>query len=163
MNPLTKSTEDYLEAILVIGLDKKTIRKKHIAKHLKVKMPSVASAIKRLAQGNLVKNEHYGEVELTKKGRDLAKSIYKRHKTVSKFLNNFLGIDSAIAEKDACKIEHYLSSQATSRLLKFIEFLENYPQEEETWLSSFYNFVQTGKCKSCRKDKNRKKANRRKL
>ena len=140
-NYLTKSTEDYLETILVLSLEKKAVRVKDLAKHLNVKSPSVVSAIKYLAKKNLVKHEHYGCVELTEKGEILAKAIYKRHKTLFKFLHNFLGINQSTAEKDACRIEHYLTPETMERILKFIEFLETYPKEEQNWLSSFYDFI----------------------
>ena len=158
MNNLTQSSEDYLEAILVISLNSKVVRIKDLAKYLKVKMPSVVSAVKHLAQKNLVRHEHYGYVELTEEGEALAKAIYKRHKTLFKFLHNFLGIDSTIAEKDACKIEHYVTSETMSRLLKFIEFVETCPEGQPYWLSSFYHFAKTGKrLRPCNKNENRKK------
>ncbi len=153
LNYLTKSTEDYLETILVLSLEKKVVRVKDLAEHLKVKGPSVVSAIKYLAEKNLVKHEHYGYVELTEKGEALARTIYDRHKTLFKFLHNFLGVNPAIAEKDACRIEHFLTPQTMERILKFIEFVETCPQGEPGWLSNFYHFVKTGKrpetCKKC--------------
>lgn len=160
MNDLTQSNEDYLEAILVIGLGKKVVRIKDLAKHLKVKMPSVVSGIKHLAKKNLVQHEHYGYVELTEKGKVLAKATYKRHKTLFKFLHNFLGIDSAIAENDACRMEHYVTSETMSRLLKFIKFVESCPEGQPDWLSSFYHYAKTGRRpKPCKEAKeSRKKA-----
>jgi len=155
MNSLTHSNEDYLEAILVISLGKKVVRIKDIAKHLNVKMPSVVSSVKHLSQKNLVRHEYYGYVKLTKEGEVLAKDTYKRHKTLFKFLHNFLGINSAIAEKDACGMEHYVTQETMSRLLKFIEFVETCPGGKPTWLSSFYYFAKTGKrpkpCKEAKK------------
>lgn len=155
MNDLTQSSEDYLEAILVIGLSRKVVRIKDLAKYLKVKMSSVVSAVKHLAQKNLVRHEHYGYVELTEEGEVLAEAIYKRHKTLFKFLHNFLRIDSSIAENDACQIEHYIAPETMSRLLKFIEFVETCPEGQPRWLSSFYHFAKTGKRpKSCNKSEN---------
>ena len=157
MNNLTQSSEDYLEAILVISLNKKVVRIKDLAKHLNVKMPSVVSSVKNLSQKNLVRHEHYGYVELTKEGEVLAKATYKRHKTLFKFLHNFLGVNSAIAEKDACGMEHYVTQETMSRLLKFIEFVETCPGGKPTWLSSFYYFAKTGKrpkpCKEAKKSR----------
>ncbi|MCP2604636.1 metal-dependent transcriptional regulator [Candidatus Aminicenantes bacterium AH-873-B07] len=153
INYLTKSTEDYLETILVLSLEKRVVRIKDLAEHLNVKRPSVVSAVKYLKKKNLVKHEHYGYVELTEKGKALAKSIYKRHKALYKFLHNFLGIHSSIAEKDACRIEHFLTPETMERILKFIEFIETCPRREPNWLSNFYHFVKTGKlpdvCRKC--------------
>ncbi len=152
-NYLTKSTEDYLETILILSLDKKVVRIKDLAQHLNVKKPSVVSAVKYLKRKNLVRQEHYGHVELTEEGEAVAKKIYKRHKALYKFFHNFLGISPSTAEKDACRIEHFLAPETMERILKFIEFIENCPKKEPNWLSNFYHFVETGKlpesCKRC--------------
>jgi DtxR family Mn-dependent transcriptional regulator len=158
MNSLTQSNEDYLEAILVIGLSKKVVRIKDLAEYLKLKRPSVVSGIKHLAKKNLVQHEHYGYVELTEKGEVLAKATYKRHKTLFKFLHNLLGIDSAIAEKDACRMEHYVTSETFNQLLKFIEFVESCPEGQPGWLSSFYQYAKTGnRPKPCKEAKESRK------
>ncbi|MCP2599248.1 metal-dependent transcriptional regulator, partial [Candidatus Aminicenantes bacterium AC-335-B20] len=67
--------------------------------------------------------------------------------------HNFLGIDPSIAEKDACRIEHFLTPETMERILKFIEFIEICPKKSPNWLNNFYYFVKTGKlpeiCKKC--------------
>ena len=145
MTTLTESAEDYLEAILIIDEKKKVVRIKDIAKHLNVKMPSVAVMINKLAKKNLVRHERYGYVELSEEGLQQAKLIYKRHKILFNFFHNFLGVDTSIAEEDACKIEHYLHPKTLKRMLKFLEFIETCPEEKPLWLSNFYTFLKTGK------------------
>jgi Mn-dependent DtxR family transcriptional regulator len=158
MGDLTQSNEDYLEAILVISLDNNVVRIKDLAKYLKVKTPSAVSAVKSLSKKNLVIHEHYGYLELTKKGEAAAKAVYKRHKILFKFLHDFLGIDPEIAEKDACSIEHHVAPETMDRLIKLIEFVESCPEKHPTWLSNFYHFARTGKrLKPCKEAKESRK------
>lgn len=149
---LTPSLEDYLEAVLVISQKKKVIRIKDIVKHLGVKAASVVGAMKTLTDRSLVVHERYGYVDLTDKGVRIAKDIYKRHKVLTKFFHEILGVDLRIATKDACRIEHYIDKKTLERIVKFIEFIETSPDEEPLWLSHFYHFLKTGtRPESCSK------------
>lgn len=145
MDELTPSLEDYLEAILVVSLEEKVVRIKNIVKFLGVKAASVIGAMKTLSDKGLVVHERYGYIELTRKGREIAKEIYKRHKTLSKFFHEILGVDLEIAAKDACKIEHYINKKTLDRIVKFIEFIEACPEGEPLWLSSFHYFIKYGR------------------
>ncbi len=117
---LSQSSEDYLETIYIIKEKQGNIRIKDIAKHLNVKLPSVTFAIKKLAKKNLVIYEKYGLVKLTKKGEEIAKNTYKKHKTLSEFFIKILKIDEKTASKEACKMEHGLSKKTLNKLILFI-------------------------------------------
>ena len=145
MSVLTQSKEDYLEAILVIGLEKKWVRVSDLADYLGVKMSSVAAGVRFLAEKGLVNHEKYGYIELTREGVRVAKQIYARHKTLYKFLHDFLGLSEPVAWRDACRMEHILDAKTMKRLLKFLEFIETCPEGEPLWLSNFHSFLKTGK------------------
>lgn len=118
---LTKSEEDYLEAIYIIQREKKVVRIKNIAKHLNIKLPSVTEAIKKLSKKSLTIYEKYGYVQLTNKGKKHAQEVFKKHQTVFTFLTKILQVKKEIALKDACLIEHNLSAETLKKLIKFIE------------------------------------------
>ena len=139
---ISPSLEDYLESIFVIKQKKQTVRVKDLARHLRVKAPSVVEVLRRLKEKNLIVHEYYGYIELTQEGIDKAKAVYERHIMLKKFLYQILGIDEKIAETDACRIEHYLSKETLERIVKFINFIETCPQGMPEWLSNFYYFVQ---------------------
>ena len=142
---LTQSKEDYLEAILVISLRKKWVRVRDLADYLGVKMSSVAAGVGFLGEKGLANHEKYGYIELTREGVRVAKQVYTRHKTLYKFLHDFLGLNEAIAWRDACRVEHVLDAQTMRRLLKFLEFMETCPEGEPLWLSNFHSSLKTGK------------------
>ncbi len=121
------SMEDYLEAIAMLGEGKKVVKVKQISEMLRVKMPSVTSALKKLSEQELVEHERYGRIKLTPQGDRVAHDVICRHEALTRFFAQALGIDRETAEEDACKIEHVISPLSMERLAKFVEFLEACP------------------------------------
>jgi len=117
---LSKSFEDYIETIYLIKELKGVVRVKDVAKNLKVKMPSVTGAIKKLSDLDLVVYKKYGLIKLTKKGENLAKDVYKKHDALFVFLTRFLGVTKEVALEEACAIEHNISESTLKKLKKFI-------------------------------------------
>lgn len=120
---LGESQEDYLEAILILEKDRGTVRVKDIAGFLGVSRPSVVVALAALAGKRLVRHEHYGGVELTLKGRKVAETVYQRHQLLVTFLRRIVGVSAAVAEADACRLEHSLSPVTLNRLRVLISRL----------------------------------------
>jgi DtxR family Mn-dependent transcriptional regulator len=116
LNSLSASLENYLETIAVLKRKKAYARIGDIAKYLNVKSSSVNVAISFLAESKLVVHEKYGYVDLTDKGEKIAWEVQKKHEILYKFLNTLLFIDSKVAEREACKIEHSVSEKTIHRL-----------------------------------------------
>jgi DtxR family Mn-dependent transcriptional regulator len=121
---LTQSSEDYLEAILLLSQEKKVVRVKDLAKLLGVTMPSVVTAMHSLKEKGLVSQERYGYLELTEEGERLAREVLKRHNLLFYFFHDVLGIDAELSERDACNVEHHLSKETLSALIAFLSVLE---------------------------------------
>ena len=141
---LTPSIEDYLKAIYEITEEKKVVRVKDLAFKLKVKMSSVANAIKILSQKELIVHEHYGYIELTPKGTEIGRELYERHLILYRFLTKILQVDPSIASKDACSIEHYLHPETVEKMVKLLDFISNAPNSEPQWMIKFKKFIETG-------------------
>ena len=152
MDNLSHSAQDYLEAILILSEERGKTRVKEVAERLEVSKPSVVVAIKSLAEKGLVNHEHYGYVELTREGYEVARQIYHRHQVLTTFLNRILGLTPAMAEQDACQMEHYISPLTLERLVKFVEFVDNFPTagQDPKWLTYFKRYVETGEPPPCR-------------
>ena len=106
-----ESAEDYLEQILVLLEEKGYARSTDIAESLGVTKPSVSVAMKKLRENGYISMETGGLISLTDKGYPIARRAYDRHQTLTKFFVS-LGVDEAIARKDACKIEHDISEES---------------------------------------------------
>ena len=141
----TASMEDYLEAIALLSEGSKPVKVTQISKALGVKKPSIVSALTKLSEAGLVVHEKYGRVELTAEGEKIAQNVYRRHETLRHFLLDILNVDSKVAEEDACRLEHSLSSPSLERLAKFIEFVLNCPRGEPEWLKGFNYYFEHGK------------------
>lgn len=118
---LTKSLEDYLEAIKILTDTGRITRVKEISKFLNVKESSVVNALNILKEKGYIKQEKYGYIELTEFGNKEAKKILKKHKIVCKFLTNILKVSENIAQNDACKIEHIISDETIKKILQFLK------------------------------------------
>jgi DtxR family Mn-dependent transcriptional regulator len=114
---LGQSAEDYLEAILAVEASGRPVRVKDLAGRLGVSRPSVVSALAALAGKGMVVHERYGGVELTAAGRRAAGEVSRRHRLVSSFLREVLGVSERVADADACRIEHALSAETVNRLV----------------------------------------------
>ncbi len=118
MSAMTQSLEDYLEAIYVFVKDEQPACVRDIAKRLNVKMPSVVKAIHELKKLALVEQKPYGPVQLTEKGRRVAKEVLGRHTLLRGFLEK-LGVSRRIADRDACLMEHILSAETLDKIRDF--------------------------------------------
>jgi DtxR family Mn-dependent transcriptional regulator len=140
----TASMEDYLEAVAMLRGKGKVVRVSQISRKLKVKMPSVTSALKKLSEQGLVEHEKYGHIKLTLEGNKVAEEVLRRHKALTRFLIEALGIDQETAEEDACKIEHVISPLGLERVIKFIEFIEACPLGEANFPKRFKYYLEHG-------------------
>lgn len=141
-NQLSPNIEDYLETIVMLSNENKAVRVKDIARKMEVSMPSVHSALCVLKNQKLINHERYGYVELTEKGEIIGNKIYSTHKKLTEFLTKVLNIENTIAETDACKLEHIISSQTLRKLIAFLEFLEMYRgSRNKDLISKFVQFM----------------------
>ena len=123
---LSQSLEDYLEMVHMLRLANGIARVKDIAAALTVKMPSVAKAMIELKKLGLVTQEPYSGVELTEEGERVAAMILNRHILLKSFLIK-LGVSEAIADKDACCMEHILSAETLGKIEDFMKLAEMAP------------------------------------
>ena len=105
---ILESSEDSLEAMLMMQEKHGFIRSIDIAAELGVTKPSVSYATKRLRENGYITMDKDGLITLTPAGMEIASRVYDRHKTLTHFFMH-LGVDEKTAREDACKVEHDLS------------------------------------------------------
>ena len=108
---LLESGENYLETILVLTKRNGSVRSIDIAEEMNFTKASVSRAMSTLKRDNYIIMEPDGRILLTKDGQKKATAVYDRHVTLTRFINEILGVDEEIAEKDACRIEHIISPE----------------------------------------------------
>lgn len=118
---LKESGEDYLEAVLELEKKNGIVRSVDVASYLGVSKPSVSRAMGNLKEAGYISMETYGDITLTDKGREYAAMVLGRHKVLSAFFVQVLGVSPNIAEKDACRAEHILSTQTMEKIQQFMQ------------------------------------------
>jgi DtxR family Mn-dependent transcriptional regulator len=122
---LSRSLEDYLEAIYRLEKKNRVARVKDIADALDVQMPSVTGAIKNLKSKNLVNYEKNSFISLSEKGLAIAESVLNRHSALKDFLQEVLLMPAKTAEDQACKMEHAIDPETALRFRSCTRFLKD--------------------------------------
>ena len=117
---IRKSSEDYLETMLMLKEEKGYIRSVDVAEHMEVSKPSVSYSVKKLREHGYLTMDKSGFITLTESGMAIADKIYARHKTLSKFFIS-IGVNPSTALADACKVEHDISDETFSALCNYLE------------------------------------------
>lgn len=122
---MQESGEMYLETILVLKNKKGSVRSVDVARALSFSKPSVSRAIGILKDDGYVTVEDNGELSLTETGLERAGAIYERHRYITKFLSEVLGVPHEIAETDACRIEHIVSQETFEKVKEYLARVNN--------------------------------------
>ena len=112
---LHASGEDYLETILVLQKKLGMVRSVDVARHMEVSKPSVCHAVATLRDGGFLTMDEDHFIHLSNVGRKVAEKIYERHCFFTEQLIA-AGVDPEIAEADACRMEHVISSESFEKM-----------------------------------------------
>lgn len=114
----SESVEMYLKEIYRLSKKDLQIRVTDIANALTVSKASVNRAVKRLCREGLLYHVTYGHIELTDKGRIKARETCEKQGIIAAYLVKALGIDPQLAIKEACKLEHVMSTAVIKKMKK---------------------------------------------
>lgn len=106
---LSKSAEDYLEAIGTLCKKHGQAQVSDVAALLGVKKPSVTAAIHQLHGLGLVEHSPYSPVRLSQAGEDYAHRVMRAHAVLRRFFTATAGLDTQRADEIACHLEHLLN------------------------------------------------------
>ena len=118
-----ESGEMYLEAILVLSVEKGSVRSVDVSEYLGYSKPSVSRAMGILKKEAYISVDKDGIITLTEAGRQIAEKIYERHTLLTKLLMQ-IGVDEETASADACKLEHDISDKSFDAIKRFAFKLE---------------------------------------
>lgn len=124
LSSLSPSMQHYLRSIYEVQAEGGHVRVTDIAQRLGVGKAAVSLALRGLAARRLVLHKHYQVVELTEAGAMEAKRVMARFAILRQFLEKVLGVTPPLADRDACLMEHYVSSATVDRLVDMIRFFE---------------------------------------
>lgn len=119
MQKYNQSEQDYLESILTLGKEKSVVHRIDVAKRLNVSQAAVNKAMKLLLEKGYV-YEDGKHLYLTGEGKTYAEEVYEKHCILRAFLEK-LGVSPAVAEEDACHMEHVVSSETFAKMKAFLK------------------------------------------
>lgn len=103
--------ENYLKALFNLSAGKGEVSANEMSKQLGIKMPTVNSMMKKLAEKKLVYYESYKPLRLTEKGKKEAGLIIRKHRLTEMFLVQKMGFGWEEVHEIAEQIEHLQSPQ----------------------------------------------------
>ncbi|MBM4420191.1 MAG: metal-dependent transcriptional regulator [Chloroflexi bacterium] len=113
---VSDTVERYLEAIFYIDGEGEVVRASRVADWLGVSQPTTGAAIQRMIRDGMLRLGAAKELELTKRGRDLAGEIVRRHRIAERWLVDVLKMDWLEADVEAGRLEHGMSAAVADRL-----------------------------------------------
>ncbi len=118
----SSTEEKYLKALLNLSQDKGEVSANEISKRLGIKMPTVNSMMKKLAEKELVHYESYKPVRLTEKGKKEAGLILRKHRLTEMFLVQKMGFGWEEVHAIAEQIEHIHSPSLFEKMDMLLEY-----------------------------------------
>ena len=120
MNSLTE--ENYLKALFNLAGENGEANVNDLSRHLGIKMPTVTSMMKKLAEKKLVHYESYKPVRLTEKGRKEAGLIVRKHRLTEMYLVEKMGFGWEEVHDIAEQIEHIQSPAFFDKMDQLLGF-----------------------------------------
>ena len=101
--------ENYLKALYNISHDKGSVSVNDLSVDLGLKMPTVNSMVKKMAEKGLVVYEKYKPLNLTPNGKKAAGLIVRKHRLTEMYLVDVMGFGWEQVHEIAEQIEHIQS------------------------------------------------------
>jgi DtxR family Mn-dependent transcriptional regulator len=117
---LSESLGDYLESVYHLVRENGAARVKEIAGRLRVRMSSVTCAMRSLSEKEMVNYDPYRFITLTPRGRKIARDLVRRHRVLTRFFHEVIGLDPVSADRNACHVEHAIEPRALEGLVVFL-------------------------------------------
>lgn len=113
--------------MFTISSEKGEVNVNDLSKHLKIKMPTVTSMMKKLASKNMVHYESYRPLRLTQKGKKEAALIIRKHRLTEMFLVEKMGFGWEEVHEIAEQVEHIHSPKLFEKMDELLGFPDKDP------------------------------------
>ncbi len=112
----TFTEENYLKTLFMLSDKNGGVNSKELSSALGIKMPTVNSMMKKLAEKKLVIYESYKPIKLTKKGKKEAALILRKHRLTEMFLVEKMDFGWGEVHNIAEQIEHIQSEKLFEKM-----------------------------------------------
>jgi Mn-dependent DtxR family transcriptional regulator len=137
---VSHSMAHYLTTIHELHARQGYARVSDVAKELDVTKGSASVQVKHLKEKGFVAEDDNRHLQLTEPGDEVARQVIYTRSVLIRLFSEYLGVDPEVAESDACKIEHLLSSSTGHQLLTLVRLLESSDPAAKAFLARFRGF-----------------------
>jgi DtxR family Mn-dependent transcriptional regulator len=116
----TRSQQDYLKALYLLGGDERPVPTRDLAQRLGISSPSVSEMVTRLSTQGLVEHDRYRGQQLTREGRKVALELVRHHRLLEMFLVRVLGYSWDEVHDEAERLEHVISERMEQRIFDLL-------------------------------------------
>lgn len=120
VNDLVDTTEMYLRTILELEEEGIPPLRARIAERLRQSGPTVSQTVARMERDGLLTIENDRQLQLTKRGRELAVAVMRKHRLAELLLVNVIGMPYEEAHEEACRWEHVMSDKVERKVYELL-------------------------------------------
>jgi DtxR family Mn-dependent transcriptional regulator len=114
--------ESYLKALFNMSKNAGEVNVNELSKQLDIKMPTVTSMMKKLAEKQLVHCESYKPLRLTEKGKKEAALVVRKHRLPEMYLVDKMGFGWEEVHDIAEQVEHVRSAVFFDKIDELLVF-----------------------------------------
>jgi DtxR family Mn-dependent transcriptional regulator len=114
------TAQDYLEALYEMDEEGIATQQARLAEWLGVTAASVSEAVKRLTARDLVEVGDGRRLRFTRRGRQVARTLVRRHRLAERFLVEVIGLPWHLAHEEATEWGHVISERVEDRLVEIL-------------------------------------------
>ena len=122
-NEITHSAAHYLLGVAALSRQGDAPRAADLARRLGVSRAAVSLQLRTLRDHGWLTVDDGHLLHLSPEGADMVSRIAGKRAVVKSLLQDILGVSEETAETDACKVEHLLSEESASALLRLLRVL----------------------------------------
>ena len=119
---ISLTEENYLKALFNLANDSGEVNVNELSKQLDIKMPTVTSMMKKLAEKKLVHYESYKPLRLTEKGKKEAALVVRKHRLTEMYLVDKMGFGWEEVHDIAEQVEHVRSAVFFDKIDELLGF-----------------------------------------
>ncbi|MFZ0031139.1 MAG: metal-dependent transcriptional regulator [Candidatus Cybelea sp.] len=112
-----ESFEMYMKAIYRLEREGPGVTTSALATELGVAPASVSGMLKKLVNDGFVEHEVRGDIQLTRKGLEVAVGVVRRNRLAERLLTDVLGMPWDEVYAEACILEHAITPRVEERLV----------------------------------------------
>ena len=124
---ISLTEENYLKALFNLAKNVGEVNVNELSKQLDIKMPTVTSMMKKLAEKKLVHYESYKPLRLTEKGKKEAALVVRKHRLTEMYLVDKMGFGWEDVHDIAEQVEHVRSAAFFDKIDELLGFPKHDP------------------------------------